>query len=126
MAVLIKVPPQETAEVPLLIEAPKSKAGIAAVGDQAFVWFSEKQGGRGLVGRGQIESVVQQGSIVRFQLGELTLASRWLGNAELGPLRNAASVAPDSSLSKKIYRFAHNRAVALSVEEAAWPDEFIG
>jgi hypothetical protein len=119
MPILIKVAPQELSPAPITIQVPKAAANVAVVGDRAFVWFAETQGGRGLVAVGAVEAVqtATEGSVTII-LGELTTGSGWVGNTDIKEFRNSDDSRAESTLAKKIYRFAHNRVVRLTTSEA--------
>ena len=126
MAILIKVRPQDLEPVPVVISVPKTSADIADVGDDAFVWFAETQGGKGLVARGTIQSITNSIGETRITVGDLVLGTRWLGNDQIGQFRDSDGHGPESSLAKKIYKYAHNRGVSLTDAETAFLNQHIG
>jgi len=95
-------------------------------GTLAYVWISETAGGGGLSYRGIVEAVSTADG------GKLSLEVRLAGpqpqrpltTEVLAPYRDDDSDEPRASLSRKLYRHAHNKIVDLSPNEAAFTDSF--
>ena len=127
MTILIKVGPHDILARPITIDVPKTKFEQVAINDTAYLWFSETSGGHGLAGRGRIASVERRGvSVVRVQIVDFVLTDITFGNAQLGAFRDSFELGPINSLARKIYRYALNRSVPLSSDEAVYLDQYIG
>lgn len=117
MAILIKTAPNQPIS-PLTVRA-NGELGLA--GEAAFVWFSETQGGAGLVARATIRDIEQiQTGVILISLNNIREVTASFGNRQIGPFRDSCGDRPESTLAKKIYRYAHNRIVPLSDDEAAF------
>lgn len=86
------------------------------VGEEAFVWFSEKSGGCGLDWLARVTSV-SQGERAFLDVS-LSLVNRRatgsLGKHDLRPYRNENDGTPTSELARKLYFHAHNKIAAIS------------
>jgi len=126
MSVIVKCDP------PSISPTETVSVGVPVFGDMrpapneaAFVWTSERHGGRGLQWRGVIESVqLARGS------AELTIRIldrepvRPLTNEMLAPHRDSLEATPLASLARKLYRHALNKVTELDAAEAQYLDEF--
>ncbi len=100
-----------------------------AVGDAAFVFASETEGGRGLVARGVVtaaEALPRPPGQPRWTprvdvaVRRTALATRPLGRAELKPFRDWTDGQPQTELNFRLYRQATNKIVGLSEGAAAF------
>lgn len=108
-----------------VVEPPFKNAQID-VGDTAYLWTCETSGGEGLAIRGHIQAIEPTATRHRrITIGILDRTPRRpLGKATLEPLRNSTSTAPDSTLSKTLYRHSHRKIADLILDEATYLDSF--
>lgn len=120
MAILIKTAPQQ-AVTTLMVGARGISSSSVQTGECAFVWFSETQNGAGLIALATISGIeeVLPGQF-SISLGNVREITQPLGNAQIGPFRDSRDERPESTLAKKIYRYAHNRIVRLTDEETSF------
>ncbi len=137
MPFAIKAPIPDPTAPSLVFPAQKTMYGgkHVAQGDTAYLFDSETQGGRGLVGRGIVTSVVRlapepglsrQTPRVSVVVRPAAPAIRPLGRRELKPLTGWADGQPGSELNFKLYRQATNKLIGISDEAAAFLDAFCG
>lgn len=122
MTVLFKVPPQEVDGDTVTVEARSYGPVHLARGDRVFLWWSEAQGGAGLVGHGLCLAASSQPDGWRAVVEVVTDRHRGFGKAELAPHRSAGRATPSGSLSAKLYRHALNKVVAITSEEERFLD----
>jgi hypothetical protein len=91
------------------------------VGDEAFVFASENQGGHGLYLRGTVTSVERgPGVRVTIDVRPSATATRPLGRTELRAYRDLDDDQPQSEVARKLYRQATNKVARVSDETAAF------
>jgi hypothetical protein len=104
-----------------------------AAGDTVFLFASENEGGPGLIARGvvtQAAGVAKQRGVARqtprvsITIRRTALAKRPLGRRELKPFNNWQDGQPATELHFKFYRQATNKIAGISMEAAAFLDEF--
>lgn len=120
MSYIIKTSPIETSSDTITVEEKTMYDGhLIHHGAIAYVWFSEKQGGCGLVWRAVVEHVVHLSGTrtARVSLRLLSKATRMLTITDLKPERDNSSTTPLSSLSKKLYKHALHKIAHLSADE---------
>jgi len=100
-----------------------------AVGDMAFVFASENEGGQGLLARGVVvaaeaaarkESPARQTPRVTISVKRVALAKRRLGRGELKPFAEWTDGRPETELNFKFYRQATNKVAEITEETAAF------
>ena len=100
-----------------------------AVGDMAFVFASENEGGQGLLARGVVvaaeaaarkESPARQTPRVTISVKRVALAKRRLGRGELKPFAEWSDGRPETELNFKFYRQATNKVAEITEETAAF------
>lgn len=126
MACLFKVAPVPVTEGSVVVAAKPHRGALPAPGERIFLWWTEDAGGRGLSGFGECVAVATLPSLVQatVTVGRLDPAGVGFGKAQLAPLRDVDSDAPDATLSKKLFYQAHNKAIALTSEEEAFLDTY--
>jgi hypothetical protein len=104
-----------------------------AVGDTAFIFASENEGGRGLIARGVVSSmeaiekkigVARQTPRVSIAINRTALAKRPLGRSELKRFTDWKDGRPETELNFKFYRQATNKIAGISDTTAAFLDRF--
>lgn len=117
MAVLFKVPPQEVVGDTVALEARSYGPVRITRGDRVFLWWSEAQGGAGLVGYGLCIEATAQANGWSAVVEVVTDRYRGFAKATLAPFRDAGDGSPQASLAAKLYRHALNKVVAISPDE---------
>jgi hypothetical protein len=104
-----------------------------AAGDMVFLFASENEGGRGLVGRGVVTAavllprkpdLVRQTPRVDLTIRRTASAVRSLGRMELRQFKTWNDGRPDTELNFKLYRQATNKIVGISDEAARYLASF--
>jgi hypothetical protein len=104
-----------------------------AEGDTVFLFASENEGGRGLIGRGVVTSaeatakkrgVARQTPRVSLAIRRTGRAKRPLGRTELKQFTDWTDGKPQTELNFKFYRQATNKIVGISEEAAAFLSGF--
>jgi len=104
-----------------------------AVGDVAFVFASENEGGSGLIARAIVTSVepvarrqgiARQTPRVSVTLERTARTNGRLGRGELKRFTNWNDGRPETELNFKLYRQATDKIVGISDETAAFLGEF--
>lgn len=104
-----------------------------AVGDTAFIFASEIEGGRGLVARGEVihaEAIARMPGIdrqtprVSITIRRTATAKRPLKRAELRQFKDWDHGRPETELNFKFYRQATNKIIGISDELAAFLDGY--
>ena len=104
-----------------------------AVGDTAFIFASENEGGRGLIARGVVSSteaiekksgIARQTPRVSITINRTALAKRPLGRSELKRFTDWKDGRPETELNFKFYRQATNKIAGISDTTAAFLDRF--
>jgi hypothetical protein len=102
---------------------------LIAVGDAAFVFASENEGGQGLIARGIVtyaeaipkkRGVARQTPRVSVTIKRTALAKRPMGRRELRHFTNWDDGRPETELNFKFYRQATNKIVGISAGAAAF------
>jgi len=117
-SIIVKCDPVEVRDGTIVVaEKPYEKVKVD-VGNQAFIWTSEKRGGRGLAMRGLVRRVSCTDPKLELEIGivDHTPASA-LGKRELEPLRNDHTTRL-GRLPWKLYGYAHNKIASLTGDEA--------
>lgn len=118
MAVLVKCDPFDEAREAVTLSEWTYEDATAFVGDEAFIWTSEKNGGRGLAMRGLVKSVAFDGPNTKLTIDLIDRSpTRALTLLDLKPLRDDWT-AEFHHLPRKLYRNSLNKVVDLSPEEA--------
>jgi len=100
-----------------------------AVGDSAFIFASENEGGTGLIAYGVVTSaealplnpsLERQTPRVSVTIQRKATAKRRLGRKELKPFSGWNDGRPETELNFKFYRQATNKVVGISAETAAY------
>ncbi len=125
MTVLFKVPPVEPNGDLLTLEAKPYGVVTLTRGDRVFLWWSETQGGAGLVGHGLCHEARFDGIVWRAAVEVIDDRFRGFGKANLANWRNAGCAIPPGTLSAKLYRNSHNKVVAITELEAAFLNEVL-
>lgn len=120
MAVLFKVPPQEVDGDTVALEARRYGPVRITRGDRVFLWWSEAQGGAGLVGYGLCVEASAHADRWHAVVEVVTDRYRGFTKANLAPYRNADDGSPQASLAVKLYRHALNKVVAITPDEEAF------
>jgi hypothetical protein len=103
------------------------------VGDVAYLFASENEGGEGLVARGVVTAsetvprtpgVERQTPLAHVTIKRTGLAKRRLGRAELKPFADWNDGRPETELNFKLYRQATNKIVGLSDEATTFLGSF--
>ena len=104
-----------------------------AVGDTAYIFASENEGGAGLVAKGVVVSVTatpkrpgveRQTPLVSVTVERTTAAKRGLGRKDLKLHTEWNDGRPETELNFKLYRQATNKIVGVSVAAVAFLDGF--
>jgi len=102
-----------------------------AVGDRVFIFASENEGGRGLIGRGVVTAcqpipmkpgVARQTPRVSVEVLREALAKEPLGRMELKPFALWDDGQPQTELNFKLYRQATNKIVGISDQTSRYLD----
>lgn len=98
-----------------------------AVGDTAYLFASETQGGPGLIARGTVTVATRLATInniprVAVEVGHLARAMRPFGRADLKPFDAWQDGQPQTELNFKFYRQATNKIGGISADAAAFLD----
>lgn len=125
MTVLFKVPPVEPDGDLLSLEAKPYGMVTLARGDRVFLWWSETQGGAGLVGHGLCHEARFDGIVWRAAVEVIDDRFRGFGKADLANWREARSTVPLATLAAKLYKHSHNKVVAVSASETAFLDSVL-
>jgi hypothetical protein len=100
-----------------------------AEGDTVFLFASENEGGRGLIGRAVVTSakavakragVQRQAPRVTVTVRKTAIAKRSLGREELKPFNRWDDGRPQTELNFKFYRQATNKIVGISESAATF------
>lgn len=126
MTVLFKVPPVEPDGDLLTLEAKPYGVVTLVRGDRVFLWWSETQGGAGLVGHGLCHEARFDGIVWRAAVEVFDDRFRGFGKGNLAASRNAGSAVPLTTLAAKLYKHSLNKVVAISASEAAFLDSVLG
>lgn len=126
MTVLFKVPPVEPDGDLLTLEAKPYGLATLTRGDRVFLWWSETQGGAGLVGHGLCHEASFDGIVWRAAVEVIDDRFRGFGKADLANWRNAGSDVPLATLAAKLYKHSLNKVVAISASETAFLDAVLG
>jgi hypothetical protein len=135
MAFAIKAEVRDPAAESFAFTAEKTMYGgkRIAVGDTAYVFASENEGGAGLIARGVVVSakavarkpgVERQTPRVSVAVRRTALALRPLGRRQLRPLDDWGDGQPGTELNFKLYRQATNKIIGVSDEAAEFLDGF--
>jgi hypothetical protein len=135
MAYAIKAALQEPLGGTVALAGQKTMYGgkRIAAGDTVYLFASETEGGRGLVGRGIVTAaealprtpgIARQTPRVSVVIEFMAMARRPLGRRELKPLTDWNDGQPGTELNFKLYRQATNKIVGLSDAAAAFLDTF--
>lgn len=124
MACLFKVAPVPVTEGSVIVAAKPYRRALPEPGERIFLWWTEDADGRGLSGFGECIAVATPPGLVQatVRVGALDPTGVGFGKAQLAPLRDTESDAPEATLSKKLFRQAHNKVIALTSEEEAFLD----
>ena len=124
MTCLIKCPPLELSDDGTLnVTVRRFRRPDVQVGDAAYVWFSETQGGSGLAFRGLVEAVTP-GPWYDVTVGAVVPAIRELGKADLERSLACEAGAAIQELAGKLYRHSHNKIVMVDEAERILLDSF--
>ncbi|MFZ5673809.1 MAG: hypothetical protein ACOZAM_12685 [Pseudomonadota bacterium] len=98
-------------------------------GDEIFLFASDNEGGRGLIGRGVVTAakslprkpgLERQTPRVSIAVKRTALAKRPLGRGELKPFTDWEDGRPETELNFKFYRQATNKIVGITDATAAF------
>ena len=104
-----------------------------SVGDSAFIFASENDGGEGLLAYGVVTAAValpldprleRQTPRISVTIQRTATAKRRLGRKELKPHTAWNDGRPETELNFKFYRQATNKVVGISAETAAYLHSF--
>ena len=105
-----------------------------ATGDVIYIFSSENEGGRGLIGRGLVtsaEAVAKPPGIARYtprvtiSVVRTAMAMHPLGRRELKSFDQWHDGQPQTELNFKFYRQATNKIVGISDDAAAFLNSFV-
>jgi hypothetical protein len=124
VAVIVKCDPPRSQGETVEVEARRRKDTTLVVGQRAFVWISETNGGEGLAFCGEIRSVqsVSTGKTRLTVFPDARKRTTPLRTIDLSPHRTSVDGAPIAGLAAKLYFQAHNKIVELSETEEAFLD----
>lgn len=118
-------------------ELPQQKTMYAgkkiAVGDTAYIFASENEGGAGLVAKGVVVSVTatpkrpdvqRQTPLVSVIVKRTALAQSSLGRNDLKLHKEWNDGSPETELNFKLYRQATNKIVGVSPSAASFLDSY--
>lgn len=125
MTVLFKLPPQASNGDTLAVSAKPYGNVSLAPGDRVFLWWSEAQGGAGLVGYGTCLSTASTSDSVEAVVEPVRVreAGVGFGRERLRPFRDVAGDAPEATLAKTLYKHSLNKVVQISPSEEAFLEE---
>ncbi len=110
----------------VVVENPMYGGGDIRRGDEAFVWFSETEGGNGLAWQCHVADVAPaaNGAIAATVCLSNEVSLNCLGKSELEPYRNVRDATPHSELARILYYHALNKVAALRHEDAEFLRQF--
>ncbi len=125
MTVLFKLPPQASNGDTLIVSAKPYRNVSLAPGDRVFLWWSEAQGGAGLVGYGTCLSTTSTWDSVEAVVEPVRVrdAGFGFGRERLRPFRDVAEDTPEATLAKTLYKHSLNKVVQISPSEEAFLGE---
>lgn len=126
MTFLFKAPPAPVEGGTVSVSAKAYRGAQPTSGDRVFLWWTEDRGGRGLSGVGRCLSVHHTQGLVQATVELIALHESGVGfgKAQVAPFRDVESDRPEATLSKKLFRQAHNKVVALTPDEEAFLDSY--
>lgn len=124
VTVLFKLPPQVGDGDNLSLTAKPYGHVSLAPGDRVFLWWSEAQGGAGLVGHGICQSATSLPGLLAAEVEPELISDLGFGfgRDRLQPYRDAAGNAPEATLAKMLYKHALNKVVQITPVEEAFLD----
>lgn len=122
MTVLFKLPPQASNGDAVIVCAKPYRDVSLALGDRVLLWWSEAQGGAGLVGYGTCISTASTLDLVKAVVEPVRLreAGFGFGREQLRPFRDVPGDAPEATLAKTLYKHSLNKVVQISPPEEAF------
>jgi len=125
VTVLFKLPPQASNGDTLAVSAKLYGNVSLAPGDRVFLWWSETQGGAGLVGYGTCLSTASTSNSVEAVVEPVLMRETGygFGRERLRPFREVAGDAPEATLAKALYKHSLNKVVQISPSEEAFLEE---
>jgi hypothetical protein len=114
-------PPAISGERITISERAYYSGDTIAAGDEAFVWFSETNGGHGLSWRGVVDDVDSgQDGQPRVTIRLIAqIQGEGFGTAQVEPFCHVNDGSPIAGLAKKLYGHSHHKIAELTGEEAA-------
>jgi hypothetical protein len=123
MTLLIKCRPTAPGSGGILdVEVPVYESAYGHPGDQAFVWFAESYGGKGLAMRGilmELTPVAGKHRRVRIRIID-DRVSRSLDKAALVPYRDAPRTGPLPKLAYRLYKHSLQKVTNIDADEEAF------
>jgi len=95
------------------------------VGDEVFIFESDHEGGRGLIGKGSVLAVRRgPASRVSIRVRRTSTSKRRLGRPELRPYRECVDDRPQTEIARRLYRQATNKIAGISDRAAAFLNSY--